>query len=101
MRRMLLVAAMLALGVVPLWSQQSDSVRPRREELRKRLDERFTSRVREELGLTDQQSARLRETATTFGGRRRELGSASAPYAPRWRISFARASRPTATAWRG
>ena len=73
MRRMFLVAVMLTVGAAPLRSQQEDSVRPRREELRRRLDERFASRVREELGLTDQQSARLRQTASTFAGRRREL----------------------------
>ncbi|HYC31195.1 MAG TPA: Spy/CpxP family protein refolding chaperone, partial [Gemmatimonadales bacterium] len=53
--------------------QQGGPVRPGREELRRRVDERFAARVREELGLTDQQSAKLRETATTFAGRRREL----------------------------
>ena len=73
MHRNLLFAAMLALGAAPASSQQSDSAPPRREELRRRLDERFSTRVREELGLTDQQGTRLRETATTFAGRRREL----------------------------
>jgi DNA anti-recombination protein RmuC len=70
---MLLVAAVLMLGGMPVWAQGSDSVAPRREELRRRLDDRFRSRVQEELGLTEQQGARLRQTAETFAGRRREL----------------------------
>ena len=73
MRRSLLLAVVLTLGAGPLWSQQQGPVRPGREELRRRVDERFTTRVREELGLTEQQGAKLRETATTFAGRRREL----------------------------
>ena len=75
MRGMLLLAVTLALGATPAWSQQSDTVRPGREEMRRRLDEHFTMRVREELGLNEQQAARLRETAATFGTRRRELES--------------------------
>ncbi|HEU5041755.1 MAG TPA: Spy/CpxP family protein refolding chaperone [Gemmatimonadales bacterium] len=73
MRRTMLVAVALTLGAAPAWSQGPDTARPAREEMRRRLDEHFTARVREELGLDERQTARLRETATTFGGRRREL----------------------------
>jgi len=73
MRRFTLIAAVLLLGAAPAWSQQTDTSRAGREEMRRRLDEHFTTRVREELGLDEKQTARLRETATTFGGRRREL----------------------------
>jgi DNA anti-recombination protein RmuC len=73
MRRFTLIAAALVLGAAPAWSQQTDTTRPGREEMRRRLDEHFTTRVRDELGLDEKQTVRLRETATTFGGRRREL----------------------------
>jgi DNA anti-recombination protein RmuC len=73
MHRIMLLAAVLTIGTTPAaWSQQ-DSSRPGREEMRRRIDERFATRVREELGLNDRQVAKLRETGTTFGGRRREL----------------------------
>jgi hypothetical protein len=75
MRTIMLLATALTLGLAPaVWSQR-DSSRPGREEMRRRIDERFATRVREELGLNDQQVARLRETGTTFGGRRRDLES--------------------------
>jgi hypothetical protein len=75
MRKIMLLATALTLGLAPaVWSQR-DSSRPGREEMRRRIDERFATRVREELGLNDQQVARLRETGTTFGGRRRDLES--------------------------
>lgn len=73
MRRLMLVAVALTLGAAPAQSQQGDTARPSREEMRRRLDEHFTTRVREELGLNEQQTGRMRQTATTFGGRRREL----------------------------
>jgi hypothetical protein len=46
---------------------------PRREQLRQRIEERFTSRVKERLGLTEEQTRKLQETSREFGGRRREL----------------------------
>jgi len=75
MRRMLMLAAALTLGSAQVAWSQHDTTRPGREALRQRLDERFAARVREQLNLNDQQATRLRETATTFGGRRRELES--------------------------
>jgi DNA anti-recombination protein RmuC len=74
MLRTTLLAAMLLTGVVPVALAQHDSTSTR-EEMRRRLDERFTARVRDELKLNDQQAARLREAATTYGTRRRELES--------------------------
>ncbi len=71
----LLLAALLpALIVQPALAQERGSSH-RREVLRQRIEERFTSRAKEELGLTDEQTARLRETSREFGGRRRELES--------------------------
>lgn len=76
MRNAMIMAVLLLTGTAPAVLAQQDSAgsaRPGREEMRRRLDERFTARVREELGLNDQQATRLRETAATFGSRRREL----------------------------
>lgn len=71
----LLLAAALAVGVsVPALAQNEDP-RERREELRHRIEERFTERAKEQLGLDAQQVTRLRETSRRFGGRRRELES--------------------------
>ena len=41
--------------------------------LRQRIEDRFAARVKEQLGLTDGQLAKLRATSTTYGGRRRDL----------------------------
>jgi hypothetical protein len=71
-----MLAAVLLAGAAPALAAQRDTTpRAPREEMRRRLDERFAARVREELKLTEEQSTRLRETATTFGTRRRELES--------------------------
>jgi Spy/CpxP family protein refolding chaperone len=67
----------LALVLVPLHSavaQRPDSTDPRRaDSLRQRIEERFASRVQAELGLTSEQTAKLRTTSQAYGGRRREL----------------------------
>jgi periplasmic protein CpxP/Spy len=67
----------LALVLVPLHSavaQRADSTDPRRSDsLRQRIEERFASRVQAELGLTNEQTAKLRATSQAYGGRRREL----------------------------
>jgi len=42
-------------------------------ELRRLIEERFTARVQEELGLTDQQSSRLREVVWQYFGKRRAM----------------------------
>jgi septum formation topological specificity factor MinE len=41
--------------------------------LRRLIEERFTARVQEELGLTDQQSSRLREVVGQYFGKRRAM----------------------------
>jgi hypothetical protein len=41
--------------------------------LRQRIEDRFAARVKEQLGLSDEQLAKLRATSTTYGGRRRDL----------------------------
>ena len=76
--RTYILAAVLALTTTPAaWSQSpgDTSRHPGREEMRRRIDSAFASRVRQELSLTEEQANRLRETGTTFGGRRRDLES--------------------------
>jgi Spy/CpxP family protein refolding chaperone len=67
----------LALVLVPLspaLAQRADSTDPRRaDSLRHRIEERFASRVQEQLGLTNEQTTKLRATSQTYGTRRREL----------------------------
>lgn len=45
----------------------------RADSLRDRIEERFAIRVQEQLGLTNDQAAKLRVTSQTYGKRRREL----------------------------
>jgi hypothetical protein len=74
MRRLLLgCAALAALYTMPALAQEPGGPAPRREELRRRLEERFALRVQEELGLSTDQMSRLRSTSREFAGRRREL----------------------------
>jgi hypothetical protein len=47
----------------------------RNQALRQQIEDRFAARVKAEIGLTDQQLARLRATSTTYGGRRRDLAA--------------------------
>jgi LTXXQ motif family protein len=66
----------VALVLMPLYSaaaQRPDNGAPRSDSLRQRIEERFASRVQQELGLTNEQTAKLRATSQQFGGRRREM----------------------------
>jgi Spy/CpxP family protein refolding chaperone len=67
----------LALILIPLHSavaQQADTADSRRtDSLRQRIEERFASRVQSELGLTSDQTAKLKATNQAYSGRRREL----------------------------
>ena len=74
MRR--LVFALLILAPVPsalLQAQDSTAAGPRAPALRRLIEERFAVRIKEQLGLSDDQMRRLRATTVKFGGRRREL----------------------------
>jgi hypothetical protein len=74
MRRLILSCiAMAALSAVPALAQQPPGRESRREELRRRLEERFALRVQEELNLSTDQMSRLRATSREFAGRRREM----------------------------
>jgi len=73
MRRLILGCVLVALSAVPALAQQPTGPESRREELRRRLEERFALRVQEELNLSTDQMSRLRATSREFAGRRREL----------------------------
>jgi hypothetical protein len=77
MRRSLWGLGLVVLiGAPHAWAQapsaQDDPARA--QQLRQRIEDRFAARVKEEVGLTDQQLTRLRATSATYGARRRELG---------------------------
>jgi hypothetical protein len=66
------------LVLVPLSSanaQRTDSTSQRADSLRHRIEERFALRVQEQLGLTDDQAAKLRVTSREFNTRRRDLAA--------------------------
>ena len=65
--------ALLLTPFVSLAAQRFDSAGGRADSLRHRIEERFTVRVQQELGLTNEQATKLRATSATYGARRREL----------------------------
>lgn len=69
--------ALTLVMFVPLHAavaQRADSITgPRADSLRQRIEERFAARVQQDLGLTNEQTAKLRASSQTFGARRREL----------------------------
>jgi Spy/CpxP family protein refolding chaperone len=76
------VKAFLVLGLAvilaPGLSAQRDSVRQRpdsaqAEQLRMQIEQRFSQRVQQELQLTNDQTAKLKNTQERFGPRRRAL----------------------------
>lgn len=66
---------LMALAAAPLHSQEPGGGRPRLEELRRRVRERFAERVQQDLSLTNDQMRQLRGTVGKFGGRRRDMES--------------------------
>jgi hypothetical protein len=67
------LAALLFAAAPPLRAQQPGPDRPRLEQLRRRVRERYAERVRQELNLTDDQMRRLRGTVGSFGAERRDM----------------------------
>jgi len=65
--------AALVIVAVPARAQEPAATRPRLEELRRRVRERFAERIQQDLNLTSDQMRRLRVTAGTFGSRRRDM----------------------------
>lgn len=65
----------LVLGVllaVPVMAQAQEEG-ARAGQLRQQIEERFTARVQEDLGLSDKQTERLRDVARRYFARRREM----------------------------
>jgi hypothetical protein len=54
-------------------AQRADTTAARADSLRHQIEERFASKAQEKLGLTNEQTARLRATSQQFGTRRSEL----------------------------
>jgi hypothetical protein len=54
-------------------AQRADTSSVRRDSLRHRIEERFAARAQEDLGLTNEQTTKLRATSQQFGTRRAEL----------------------------
>jgi Spy/CpxP family protein refolding chaperone len=72
MSRLLLSFFLLAGAAAPILAQQPDT-QPGGPALRERVERRFSERIKEELSLTDEQAAKLKEVAKENGSRRREL----------------------------
>lgn len=66
---------MLCLGLATgsLAAQDSIDATPRATRLRQMIEDRFADRVQQELGLTDQQTGRMREVVLGYFGKRRAL----------------------------
>ena len=73
MRSLVVVLTFAAAGLGTISAQDPDTTRPRAQELRERIEERFAQRVQEQLGLTDEQTTKLRATSRQYGDRRRGL----------------------------
>ena len=73
MRSLVVVLTFAAAGLGTVSAQDPDTTRPRAQELRERIEERFAQRVQEQLGLTDEQTTKLRATRREYGDRRRGL----------------------------
>jgi hypothetical protein len=72
MRTLGLIAVALA-WTTSLAAQNPGDDLSRAGALRQRIEERFTARVQEELGLSDQQAGKMRATASSWFDRRRGL----------------------------
>ena len=70
---MWMVGLLVAGGAPAAAAQEPGPVRPRAEELRRRIRERFADRIRQDLKLDDEQMQRLRSTVGTYATRRREM----------------------------
>jgi hypothetical protein len=74
MRKVILMVLTLLLApAAAATAQDPGQPSPRAEQLRKQIEARFTARVKQDLGLSDQQTERLRGTTSTYLQRRREL----------------------------
>ena len=72
MSRLWLSLLLVAGPAAPLLAQQPDSP-PGGPALRERIERRFSERIQEELDLSDEQAAKLKEVAKENGSRRRDM----------------------------
>lgn len=77
MRTTYMMAFLLVVPAGAATAQRADSALNRADSLRHRIEERFASRAQEKLGLTNEQTTKLRATSQQFGARRAELRSQS------------------------
>ena len=74
MRKSYILYLVLVLGPFGLANaQRPDTTSARADSLRTQIEERFASRAQETMGLTDDQTAKLRATSQQFSGRRGQL----------------------------
>ena len=77
MRTPLLMTALLVITAPAMVSAQEDTLPPlpprRAEQLRQMIEQRFTERVKEALGLTDDQAAKMRGVQAMVAEKRRVL----------------------------
>jgi hypothetical protein len=74
MRHIMIALAGTLLGTFPLHAQESGpETGSRAIELRRQIEDRFAARVREDLGLTDRQAARMREVVGGYFEKRRGM----------------------------
>jgi len=66
-----LVLVLTPFGVAG--AQRADTISGRRDSLRQQIEERFAARAQEDLGLTNEQTTKLRATSQQFGARRGQL----------------------------
>lgn len=70
---LILVAAALAVAPRPVLAQDSLNAPVRAERLRLLIEQRFAERLREELGLSDEQAGKLRVAMAALAARRRVM----------------------------
>ncbi|MFZ5624430.1 MAG: hypothetical protein ACOY71_08350 [Gemmatimonadota bacterium] len=63
----------LALGPAARAQEPVSPESPRAHQLRQQIQERFAERVKEQLGLSDEQAAKLQATTSSFAVKRRQL----------------------------
>jgi Spy/CpxP family protein refolding chaperone len=73
MRTIALLLAVCLAAASPVAAQDPGMDTGRAGELRRQIEDRFAARVQEELGLTDQQALKLRETVGSYFVKRRTL----------------------------
>lgn len=73
MRPVLMVSILLLSGLASANAQDRPEQSERAEFIRQEIEARFAARVRQELGLTLEQTEQLRKVTSEFGARRREL----------------------------